>query len=62
MKVRFMAFSARNKETLEPKRAVLPALIYTRIDDKVHTARMLSLGWWAWGVGLVFLTKIVEKT
>lgn len=57
MKIRCITLSARNKDTLESERAVLPALIYTREDDEIHTSRMLSVGWWAWGIGLVFLTK-----
>lgn len=43
-------------DTVDPERAILPALIYTREAHSSGTviAHMISIGWWAWGIGFVW--------
>ena len=55
MKVKIIKLSAI--KVGDPERAILPCLVYTKMYSKDFSVcgRMISVGWWAWGIGLAFI-------
>lgn len=53
MKVVKYSFFAANTQTHDIERAVLPTIMFARKKDGIANATALSIGWWAWGVGII---------
>lgn len=45
--------AGRNNPNPDPERAVLPTIIYASKDDGIAKASTISVGWWAWGFGII---------
>lgn len=41
----------------DPEKAVLPAIIWTRVTGDNLTAYALSAGWWDWSVSLMWARR-----
>lgn len=50
--VRYSPFVS-NRKTKDSERAVLPTIIFAHDRVGMATATAISIGWWAWGVGIV---------
>lgn len=61
MKVTNYNFFVGDKTADDPERAVLPTIIYAKRSNGPATSRVLALGWWAWGFGIIRTTIEIDK-
>ena len=51
------SFLVANRKTKDLERAVLPTILYAGKSDNGVTSKAITIGWWAWGVGILH-TKV----
>lgn len=60
MKTRRYKFLLADRSTKDNERAVLPAIMYASVSESsglvTVTSRGLTIGWWAWGIGIMQTT------
>lgn len=52
LKLQLRAVDAARGVDPDPERALLPALITMYVQDNGTHVRLVTLGWWRWGVGV----------
>ena len=45
-----------NRKTKDMERAVLPTILFARKQERPVTVTAITIGWWAWGIGLMITT------